>query len=153
MLGTFKNGRFEEFLHARALKPQDLRHADTSRQIAKRMRELHDGIELLEPERDAGPFVWQNWDKRVDRAEHVMKFVDQQTSSGRRASKVGLGKTAMLRGYVCGTSWTVFRKTVERYREHLEKQYGGREKMNAQMVFSHNDVCRLIDYHTLLLTH
>lgn len=151
MLGTFKNGRFEEFLHARALKPQDLRHADTSRQISKRMRELHDGIELLEPEREAGPFVWQNWDKRVERAEHVMKFVDQQTCTGRRASKIGLGKTSKPSGYVCGTSWGVFRKTVERYRKHLEKEYGGREKLNAQMVFAHNDVSRVVGNHTLLL--
>ena len=67
LLGTFANGRFEEYLNAAPLTPEDLRCPDTSRQIAKRMRELHDGIELQEQERDDGPFVWQNWDKWLDR--------------------------------------------------------------------------------------
>ncbi|OBT52549.1 hypothetical protein VE04_07752, partial [Pseudogymnoascus sp. 24MN13] len=48
------------------LTPKDLRDPETSKQIAKRMRELHDGIELLETERDEGPFVWRNWDKWVE---------------------------------------------------------------------------------------
>jgi len=143
LLGTFANGRFEEFLHARALKLEDLRQPDTSQQIARRMRELHDGIELLSRERDAGPFVWQNWDKCVERAEKVMNYVDQQTSSGRRASKIGLGKTSKPSGYVCGTSWSVFRETIEQYRKNLDKEYGGAEKLNDQMVFSHNDVSSL----------
>jgi len=127
MLGTFTNGRFEEFLHARALDFQDLRNPDTSRQIAKRMRELHDGIELLDEERESGPFVWSNWDKVVGRAETIMSFVDQQTSTGRRASKVGLGKTSKPIGHVCGTRWSTFRKTVERYRKYIDQEYGGKD--------------------------
>jgi choline kinase len=55
VLGTFNNGRFEEFLHAQPLTPWDLHIPETSTQIAKRMRELHDGIELLEDERKGGP--------------------------------------------------------------------------------------------------
>lgn len=104
------------------------------------MRELHDGIELLDEERASGPFVWQNWDKCVDRAETIMTFVDRQTASGRRSSKVGLGKTSKPMGHVCGTTWSEFRKAVETYRKHLEREYGGNEKVNDQLTFSHNDV-------------
>lgn len=69
-----------------------------------------------------------------------MGFVDQQSASGRRASKIGLGKSSKPSGYVCGTSWPVFRKTVERYRKKLEHEYGGADRINNQMVFAHNDV-------------
>lgn len=34
LLGTFKNGRFEEFLYAHTLTPEDMRIPDTSKQIA-----------------------------------------------------------------------------------------------------------------------
>jgi choline kinase len=60
MLGTFRNGRFEEYFNATTLKFEDLRVKDTSKQIAKRMRELHEGIDLLDQEIEDGPFVWSN---------------------------------------------------------------------------------------------
>lgn len=135
MLATFKNGRFEEFLHAQTLKPQDLRVPETSRQIAKRMRELHDGIELLDDERDSGPFVWQNWDKRVAQAEKRMKVLDRKVESGS-----GSAGTLRKGEFVCGTTWRMFRKTVENYRAQLEREYGGSERLNDQLVFAHNDV-------------
>ncbi|GAB7349742.1 hypothetical protein MBLNU459_g0475t1 [Dothideomycetes sp. NU459] len=78
LLGTFNNGRFEEFFHARALTPNELRNPDTSKQIAKRMRELHEGVDLLERERDEGAFVWRNWDKWQQRVENVVSWLDSQ---------------------------------------------------------------------------
>lgn len=54
------NGRFEEFYDARTLTAADLRVRQNSKQIAKRIQELHDGEYLLEEEREAGPFVWPN---------------------------------------------------------------------------------------------
>jgi choline kinase len=81
MLGTFANGRFEEYFHAMPLTPEELRNSDTSRQIAKRMRELHDGIELTDKERNDGPFVWLNWDKWVARVESVVSWLDREVQS------------------------------------------------------------------------
>lgn len=104
------------------------------------MRELHDGMELLDSEREAGPFVWQNWDKSVERAEKTMRFVDGQAQTGHRSNKLGLRKKSKPTGLVCGTDWKTFRKAVEKYRKHLEKQYGGADKLNEQLVFAHNDV-------------
>ncbi|KAL8915245.1 MAG: hypothetical protein Q9171_000364 [Xanthocarpia ochracea] len=139
LLGTFTNGRFEEFFNARTLTAQDLRIPETSKQIAKRMRELHEGIELLEEERDAGPFVWRNWDSWVGRCADVISWLDEKIIAGQQGTG-GSGVNAWKkRGLVCGVEWPVFRKTVERYRKWLEKQYGGSEAVKDMLVFAHND--------------
>ncbi|KAK4056303.1 hypothetical protein OIO90_002747 [Microbotryomycetes sp. JL221] len=41
VLGTFANGRVEEYFHSRALKKEEMRDARVSRWIGRRMRELH----------------------------------------------------------------------------------------------------------------
>ncbi|EMD58670.1 hypothetical protein COCSADRAFT_176482 [Bipolaris sorokiniana ND90Pr] len=139
LLGTFGNGRFEEFLHAQPLTSKELRNPETSVQIAKRMRELHEGIDLLKKEREAGPFVWQNWDKWVNRCEHIVTWLDQQV----RESSQGLSRASSdkwkKRGYVCGVEWPVFKQMIYKYRKWLEDQYGGLDKINERMVFAHND--------------
>ncbi|KAJ4291978.1 hypothetical protein N0V90_009876 [Kalmusia sp. IMI 367209] len=139
LLGTFTNGRFEEFFNARALTPQELRLPETSKQIAKRMRELHEGIDLLPKERDAGPFVWQSWDKWVDRAEKRMAWLDKRIIDGTQGDVQSASDRWKDRGLVCGVEWPIFRKTVEKYRAWLEEQYGGIEKLNERLVFAHND--------------
>jgi choline kinase len=139
MLGTFSNGRFEEYFHARALTPEDLRNADTSKQIAKRMRELHEGIELLERERDEGAFVWQNWDKWVQRVQDVTMWLDSEVLGQQQSAVDGRVEDWKARGFVCGTEWGVFKKTVQRYREWLEAQYTESGQLRARYVFAHND--------------
>ena len=141
LLGTFTNGRFEQFFQARTLTAHDLRVPETSMQIAKRMRELHDGIELLEEERDAGPFVWRNWDKWVGRCEEVITWVDRQILSRKVIPMENPTDEWKRRGLVCGVNWSVFRRTVERYREWLIEQYGGKDSLRQELVFAHNDVC------------
>ncbi|KAJ4983271.1 choline/ethanolamine kinase [Stagonosporopsis vannaccii] len=139
MLGTFKNGRFEEFFHAKPLSFKELRVPETSRQIAKRMRELHEGIDLLKSEREAGPFVWQNWDKWVDRCEQVVTWLDEQILEHGDAPITSASDRWRKRGLICGVEWPVFRQMIEKYRRWLEEQYGGLEKINERMVFAHND--------------
>ncbi len=141
LLGTFTNGRFEEFLYARTLTAEDMRVPETSKQIAKRMRELHDGIDLLEEERDSGPFVWVNWDKWVDRCEHVITWVDKQILSQGQDQPVSKSKPWMSRGLVCGVEWPFFRKTVDKYRKYMIERHGGKKGIKEQLVFAHNDVC------------
>ncbi|MCJ1379575.1 hypothetical protein MMC17_002677 [Xylographa soralifera] len=139
LLGTFNNGRFEEFFHARTLTASDLRVPEMSKNIAKRMRELHDGIELLEEERDGGPFLWRNWDKWVTRCEEVITWVDHQIISGEAGPARGRADEWKRRGLVCGVEWSVFRRTVERYRRWLNDQYGGPAGLRQHLVFAHND--------------
>ncbi|KZF23644.1 kinase-like protein [Xylona heveae TC161] len=134
LLGTFTNGRFEEYFRARTLGPRDLRDPETSKQIAKRMRELHDGIDLLYDERASGPFVWRNWDKWVERCGQIVTWVDEQVLAGKNTSI----KSAM-KGLVCGVTWPQFCEVVGRYRRWLDGQYGGPEALKQRLVFAHND--------------
>lgn len=145
LLGTFTNGRFEQFLYARTLTAQDLRNPQTSRQIAMRMRELHDGIELLEKERDSGPFVWQTWDKWVKRCEEVISWLDRQIISGQHGQSQCRSESWKKRGLICGMEWTGFKKVVYQYRERVKEHYGGIAGISQRLVFAHNDVS-LIDH-------
>ncbi|KAH8812544.1 choline kinase-like protein [Xylogone sp. PMI_703] len=139
LLGTFKNGRFEEYFNAQPLTCAELRMPDTSKQIAKRMRELHDGIELLEKEKDDGPFVWRNWDKWVDRCQEIIEYLDKQIAAHEGEEITNKSDLWMKRGFVCGVPWPIFRHAVERYRKWLDKYYGGKEEIRNRLVFAHND--------------
>ncbi|KAL1296745.1 hypothetical protein AAFC00_000215 [Neodothiora populina] len=139
MLGTFSNGRFEEFFHARTLTPSDLRNPDTSKHIAKRMRELHEGVDLLERERDDGPFVWRNWDKWVQRVGDVASWLDKEVSSGVAEESHDGADAWKTRGFVCGTEWGFFKSTLEKYRRWLEDQYAKPDQLRQRLVFAHND--------------
>ena len=139
VLGTFNNGRFEQYFEARTLTPEDLRCPETMKQIAKRMRELHEGIELEENEREGGPMVFQNWDKWVDRCEQVVNWLDKEIQSGQNETKAQT-EAWRRRGYVCGVPWSVFRGAVDYYRRWLEESCGGVQEIKRQLVFAHNDV-------------
>lgn len=140
LLGTFNNGRFEEFFNAQTLTFDDLRVPETSKQIAKRMRELHEGIELLRSEREGGPFVWKNWDKWVNRCEQIVTWLDQQVREGNDGRTLPSSEAWKKRGYVCGVEWPIFRRMIEKYRKWLEEHYGGLQSINQRLVFAHNDV-------------
>ncbi|PGH26521.1 hypothetical protein AJ80_01835 [Polytolypa hystricis UAMH7299] len=136
VLGTFNNGRFEQYFNARTLTTQDLRKPETSKQIAKRMRELHDGIDLLNEEREGGPQVWNNWDKWLDRCEKVISWLDNKVIS----ESAGPDKAAWReRGFVCGIPWPEFRRIVGKYREWLETASGGPSAVQRRLIFAHND--------------
>jgi len=140
LLGTFENGRFEQFFNAETLTPSHLREPDTSRQIAKRMRELHDGIELLGEERNAGAAVWSNWDRWLDAVENAITFLDQKILSGDVGSVRGPRDAWKTRGLICGVEWHEFKAVVEKYRDFLSRHYGGEGKIRDKLVFAHNDV-------------
>ncbi|KAK3363376.1 kinase-like domain-containing protein [Lasiosphaeria hispida] len=139
LLGTFLNGRFEQFFNAATLTPANLREPETSKQIAKRMRELHDGVELLEEERLQGPAVWKNWDKWLNQAERTVQYLDKQILSGNPGVPRGPGSAWKGRGLVCGVEWPVFKAMVEKYRKFLDDHYGNPKKIRQKLVFAHND--------------
>lgn len=140
LLGTFKNGRFEQFFNAITLRPMDLREPDTMKQIAKRMRELHEGIDLLPSERDAGPGVWKNWDTWLDNVSRIVQFLDedlQNRPEGPRASSVVHAWKA--NGYVCGAPWAQFCETVLKFRAYLDRSYKSQKAIRESLVFAHAD--------------
>ena len=128
LLGTFENGRFEEFFNATTLTKDDIRVPETSRHIAKRLKELHEGIELEDREREMGPVSWCNWCKWAPRAKQIMARLDSTENLGKK-------------GYICGCPWERFETAVGRYKEWLYSRHGGEGNVKGQMVFAHNDVC------------
>ncbi|KAK5069619.1 hypothetical protein LTR64_008300 [Lithohypha guttulata] len=138
LLGYFENGRFEEFLHAKTLTMEDIKDPAISKQIAKRMKELHEGIDLLESEREGGAFTFASWDKWVDRVEQVMTYLDklvEDEAKGKRAPKARYTR----RGHVVGTEWKKFREAYEKYRSRLIQESGGENGIRKRLVFAHND--------------
>ncbi|KAM5358200.1 hypothetical protein ACJZ2D_015496 [Fusarium nematophilum] len=143
LLGTFQNGRFEQYFDSITLTPADLRNPDMSKQIAKRMRELHEGIELLPHERESGPNVWRNWDQWLDNVERITTYLDNQlekeaqTQDVRRNSVIHAWKA---NGNVCGTPWPQFKAMVFKYRDYLLSCYkGGQDEIKDRIVFAHSD--------------
>jgi choline kinase len=137
LLGTFRNGRFEEFYNAQTLTTEDLRDVATSKQIAKRMRELHEGVELLPREREEGPFVWKNWNKWVDRCQEIIQYLDREILNDSKKKK---GEPWRERGLVCGVEWGVFKSVIDQYRKWLEDYYRAKGGVMRSLVFAHNDV-------------
>jgi choline kinase len=123
LLGTFENGRFEEFFTARTLTKDDIRVPETSRHIAKRLKELHEGIDLEDAERACGPIVWKNWEKWLSRCTAVISRIDPSRPSDK----------------VCGASWEAFTSSVDHYRTWLVSRYGSEEALKRELVFAHND--------------
>lgn len=145
LLGTFKNGRFEQFFNATPLTPEDLRTPEVSKQIAKRMRELHDGIDLLPHEREGGPTIFRNWESWHDNVARIVTFLDKKLEdsspeSRKRCSGLDAWKA---NGYVCGTPWHQFEKMVLKHRDFVERSYRGPADVKDALVFAHNDVGHL----------
>jgi choline kinase len=140
LLGTFTNGRFEQFFNATTLTPANLREPETSKQIAKRMRELHDGVDLLEGERDIGPGVWKNWDKWLDNVEKIMHYLDKPVLAAEKGASIQSPCSWKGKGFVCGTRWETFRAMVEKHRAYVNEYYRDPQNLRNSLVFAHNDV-------------
>ncbi|KAI0105649.1 kinase-like domain-containing protein [Nemania sp. FL0031] len=139
LLGTFANGRFEQYLNAITLTSEDLKDPDTSKQIAKRMRELHDGMELLEDERVGGPAVLKNWDNWHSRVSHAISFLDAKLLAENPEPTGNPADAWKERGFVCGTDWPTFNAMFDKYRQYLFDRYGGSKVVQEHLVFCHND--------------
>ncbi|KAJ2902232.1 Choline kinase [Zalerion maritima] len=135
LLGTFRNGRFEQYLNASPLTAELLREPEVSVKIAKRMRELHDGVEVLDYERLAGPAVWQSWEKWLDMVEKRVKFMDRLVKEGNGRACGWKGK-----GYICGVEWDVLRDAIAKHKTITEEYYQKKDiSVHDRLVFAHND--------------
>ncbi|KAK3996894.1 putative choline kinase [Cladorrhinum sp. PSN332] len=143
LLGTFLNGRFEQYLNAAALTSASMREPDTSKQIAKRMRELHDGVELLDEEKDQGPGVFKNWDKWLTQVEKTVLFLDKQVESGPGVIRAP-SDAWKAKGYACGVPWPVFKDLVQKYRKLLLERYGGDPKKIREKLTQYGNILRVL---------
>ncbi|KAI0440773.1 kinase-like domain-containing protein [Xylaria telfairii] len=139
LLGTFANGRFEQYLNAVTLTAEDLKDPDTSKQIAKRMRELHDGMELLEEEKDGGPAVLKNWDNWLSRVSRAISFLDAKILEGNPGSARNAADAWKEVGFICGTDWPTFKAMFDKYRQYVFDRYEGSKIVREHLVFCHND--------------
>lgn len=125
LLGTFTNGRLEQFLDADPLTKEDLWDRECSGQIAKRMRELHDGLGLLESEREKGPAIWANYDKWLPRSIELLKTMEKKDPG------------AIER--ILHSDLDTFLNMVNTYREWVLNRHGGAEEIKNYLVFAHSD--------------
>lgn len=127
LLGTFTNGRFEQFLHARPLTKEELRDPEVSVQIAKRMRELHDGIPLLDEERRKGPSVWKN-------------VKSWETPMRQRLAALSAKEPGAVKRILGVDTIDEFYAVIAKYKAWLYKQQGlTDETILPELVFAHND--------------
>lgn len=79
LYGCFENGRFEQFLeNATTLTKDDIRNWKISQRIARRMKELHNGIPLLKSEFENGPVSWNKIEKWIDIIEKHPNWIDDK---------------------------------------------------------------------------
>lgn len=123
LLGCFTNGRFEEFLNnSITLNKDQIREGHISRMIARRMKELHSGINLTPGERGSGPKSWAmipRWIKIID------DMVANTTEAEQR--KVFI------------VTWSEFKQFVEKYQNWLYATHGGSDRIKESLRFCHND--------------
>lgn len=125
LLGTFTNGRFEQYLNAKALTRLELRDPEMSLLIARRMRDLHDNVPLSPEQRNGGTFIWGNivnWGKIA--IEQISKL-ERQTP----------GITLRLFGTEDPNK---FFRALQAYRNWLDEKWP-RMQAPEELVFCHND--------------
>ncbi|ODQ82947.1 hypothetical protein BABINDRAFT_159427 [Babjeviella inositovora NRRL Y-12698] len=132
LLGTFTNGRFEQFLDGFiTLNKDQLRNKYISQMIAKRMKELHVNMEL--EAKDTHPMSWALIDKWFPLAEEVVKSYEANPD---------VSEADFLL-----TNFATFKKNVQAYRTWLMNKYGKAEFPREVLCFCHNDT----QYGNLLL--
>ncbi|GME69974.1 unnamed protein product [[Candida] boidinii] len=129
LLGCFSNGRFEEYLNnSITLNKDQIKDAKISRMIARRMKELHHGIKLLENEKFQGPKCWstiEDWIEKIDeiiKSEKLNNEIDEKDEVN-----------------VFFLTWSNFKKLIFNYRNWLYSRYGGKINLDEKLKFCHND--------------
>ncbi|EJS42722.1 cki1p [Saccharomyces arboricola H-6] len=134
LYGCFVNGRFEQFLEdSKTLTKDDIRNWKSSQRIARRMKELHVGVPLLNSERKNGSACWQ----KIEQWLHTIENVDQWVENPGNLDKSLLCK-----------DWSKFKHIVHKYHKWLIEQEHGIDQVNKNLVFCHNDA----QYGNLLFT-
>ncbi len=112
LLGTFTNGRFEQYLESTTLTWNELR--TQSRRIAQLMSRLHRLINKFPPPQDIIPEVWVNIDKWLLLAKH--RFLNKSSRKDLEEFNFDLLK------------------------EDIDELKSMLAKLNSPLVFAHNDV-------------
>lgn len=129
LLGCFTNGRFEEYLNnSITLNKDQIKDPKISRMIARRMKELHHGIKLLEIEKFQGSKCWltiENWIEKIDDIINLEKLNNEINEK----DEIN----------VFFVTWSNFKKLIFNYRNWLYSRYGGKINLDEKLKFCHND--------------
>ncbi|AET39322.1 choline/ethanolamine kinase Ecym_4258 [Eremothecium cymbalariae DBVPG len=128
LFGCFNNGRFEQFLeNSKTLTKDDIRDWKTAQRIARRMKEFHGGVPLLEWEKKHC-IAWSRIDKWVSKMD----------------SSEWIQNIDHLKGALLTSDWTHFKNIINKYRLWLDAT----GESSKPLVFCHNDT----QYGNLLFT-
>ena len=151
LLGTFQNGRFEQWLDSHTLTRKEMRDPNLSCSIARRMRELHDGVKLSFSERNSSPSVWTTLDKWLPRAREIVARRKRKLTgrlshtnlptlkSLAEAKQKGNIPESWSEDLILGRKWEMFELALGRYKLHMEELYP-HSKLRKDLAFCHNDV-------------
>jgi thiamine kinase-like enzyme len=126
LLGTFSNGRFEQWLDSHTISREEMCDANLSCSIARRMRELHDGVKLEKREREGEPSLFSSLAMWVPRAREIIH----------RWRKVAREEQREL---VLVKYWEEFELAVQKYKMNLMANYPP-TRLCQSLAFCHNDV-------------
>ena len=132
--GMFTNGRFEQFIDSTTLTANDVRMDLMSIYIARRMRELHDGVPLLPLERLKGPVVWLNLNSWIP----VMKEIIQKRRAQGSRYFGKEGEELKQGNVILGAQFHIFEALLLKYRNYMNRKYRP-EQIREQLVYCHND--------------
>jgi choline/ethanolamine kinase len=121
LLGTFANGRLEQYLDSATLTHPEISDPVVSETIANRIGELHSIVDTFPPtkiERDS-PEIWYNVDKWYPMAMHVVTEIYKRKPESRE----GLRLFGILQ----------LDTEIKNLKEILNK-------LDSEIVFCHNDV-------------
>lgn len=114
LLGTFGNGRFEEYLPSTTLSRQDIRQPQISSQIASRLHQLHSIVNTFPPVHNESLEVWTNIDKwytTVTTADMLSLLMDKNPKRKLQLEAlnlVQLGQDIKQCKHICKNSPIVF---------------------------------------------
>lgn len=122
LFGCFENGRFEQFLeNATTLNKNDIRDWKTSQRIARRMKELHSGVPLLQIELNDTSTCWKKIFKWIKIIESNPNWINNDS--------------LIQRTFNC-ENWSIFKETVNKYHDWLMENSNNHPD---HLVFCHND--------------
>lgn len=135
LLGTFLNGRIEEFFPSRALTANELRDPEISRWIGRRMAELHTAdLNLLTPHTkgvangEREPTVLssiRDWLGPAREIVNVLERVQREGETGPRVGTGDMGGRPELRGWVEAFNIDQLEREVEAYKKWLKRYEAG----------------------------
>jgi choline/ethanolamine kinase len=126
LLGTFTNGRLEQFLESATLTQPEIRDRAISETIAARIGELHSIVDTFPPtksEREC-PEIWYNVQKWYPMAMQVVTEIYKRKPESREGLRVF---------------------DMHKLESEIQEAKEVLNKLNSEIVFAHNDVSHIND--------